>query len=658
MAVIIDGTTGVATPGVTDTGDLSVAGTTTLTTPLPVTSGGTGASSLSGIAVGNLAGGSAGTIPYQSTVGTTAMLATGTSGQLLTSNGASAAPTWETLTIPTPSGSGGATASGSVTLTSASAGAQSITPTTYGQIVTLPDATTMTKAACVFNITNAGGFPLKIVNSAGSKLGFLYPGQTSTIGLADNSTAAGVWAVSNVDPVAITAQSYTGGLATTPGNYVLAAITLDSDRTFVLIGSLTPASNGLYGIVQNKTTQTWGSLTLIRSNGNLANAVKSATDQILVVSCNATTALEAVVLTISGTTITVGTAATATLAAAINCFNATFANQEQSPSTAVATVGSAFIFQYSSNSYVTSFRAFTISGTTVTIGAQLASAGNQGYGTIYALGSTTFLSVTLTGSTALVPRVYSVSGTTITAGAAAPSLPSTAISRFRVMPFGSRWLVAYAGTSLGTFSLLSVSGTTVTASTVTLGGAFSSVSGAVAMQYSGSKAIVAYTRSGNLYANILTDTAGTLSQGTELSLNPTVGSVSSVVISGNYASFVGDSAGSAGLYGYTVDFSGSSPSLYSSQVIAVANQTYQTFGVEPIDNTKNIYNFASSQAMYTIFDMTGSTISSASTTRVASKVTNYMSPPSSYAQIEDGTNIFTAQNSGSYVYVRRIESIT
>lgn len=96
MAVIIDGTTGVATPGVTDTGDLSVAGNTTLTTPLPVTSGGTGASSLSGIAVGNLAGGSAGTIPYQSTVGTTAMLATGTSGQALVSAGPSAAPAWGT----------------------------------------------------------------------------------------------------------------------------------------------------------------------------------------------------------------------------------------------------------------------------------------------------------------------------------------------------------------------------------------------------------------------------------------------------------------------------------------------------------------------------------------------------------------------------------
>ena len=41
----------------------------------------------------NLASGSAGTIPYQSASGTTAMLAAGTSGQVLTSNGSSA-PTW------------------------------------------------------------------------------------------------------------------------------------------------------------------------------------------------------------------------------------------------------------------------------------------------------------------------------------------------------------------------------------------------------------------------------------------------------------------------------------------------------------------------------------------------------------------------------------
>lgn len=44
----------------------------------------------------NLAGGAAGSMPYQAAANTTAMLAAGTSGQLLQSNGA-AAPSWVTL---------------------------------------------------------------------------------------------------------------------------------------------------------------------------------------------------------------------------------------------------------------------------------------------------------------------------------------------------------------------------------------------------------------------------------------------------------------------------------------------------------------------------------------------------------------------------------
>ena len=46
----------------------------------------------------NLAGGSNGTIPYQTASGTTAMLAVGTAGQFLVSNGAGA-PTWQTLVV-------------------------------------------------------------------------------------------------------------------------------------------------------------------------------------------------------------------------------------------------------------------------------------------------------------------------------------------------------------------------------------------------------------------------------------------------------------------------------------------------------------------------------------------------------------------------------
>jgi hypothetical protein len=72
--------------------------TTGVTGTLPIANGGTGQTALSAVSVGtatNLAGGSNGTIPYQTASGATAMLAVGTAGQILQTNGAGA-PTWIT----------------------------------------------------------------------------------------------------------------------------------------------------------------------------------------------------------------------------------------------------------------------------------------------------------------------------------------------------------------------------------------------------------------------------------------------------------------------------------------------------------------------------------------------------------------------------------
>ena len=49
----------------------------------------------------NLAGGAGGQIPYQSAVNTTALLANGTAGQVLTSQGTTLAPTWAYIFAPT-----------------------------------------------------------------------------------------------------------------------------------------------------------------------------------------------------------------------------------------------------------------------------------------------------------------------------------------------------------------------------------------------------------------------------------------------------------------------------------------------------------------------------------------------------------------------------
>ena len=50
----------------------------------------------------NIAGGAGGSIPYQSSANTTALLANGTAGQVLTSAGGTSAPTWTTISVPSP----------------------------------------------------------------------------------------------------------------------------------------------------------------------------------------------------------------------------------------------------------------------------------------------------------------------------------------------------------------------------------------------------------------------------------------------------------------------------------------------------------------------------------------------------------------------------
>jgi hypothetical protein len=104
----------------------SVAGTTTLT--LPSTSGTILTSASTATTSTNLAGGSNGTIPYQSASGTTQMLAVGTSGQVLQTNGAGA-PTWVTP-------SSGLSASADNTFT----GTQTFSGTSSAKAIVLNDA--------------------------------------------------------------------------------------------------------------------------------------------------------------------------------------------------------------------------------------------------------------------------------------------------------------------------------------------------------------------------------------------------------------------------------------------------------------------------------------------------------------------------------------
>ena len=96
----------------------------------------------------NIAGGLGGSIPYQSAVNTTAMLANGTVGQVLESNGTTLAPSWVTLGTMSLQNANAITESGSVADTSFSYQ----TPTTG------------------FSITIANGIQTLILEPAGTLL--------------------------------------------------------------------------------------------------------------------------------------------------------------------------------------------------------------------------------------------------------------------------------------------------------------------------------------------------------------------------------------------------------------------------------------------------------------------------------------------------------
>lgn len=112
----------------------AVAGTTTIT--LPSTTGTLMLTTGTATTATNLAGGSNGTIPYQSASGTTQMLAVGTSGQLLQTNGAGA-PSWVNAPTQTYPSSGIANSTGS-------AWGTSYTTSGSGTVVALNNTPTLT----------------------------------------------------------------------------------------------------------------------------------------------------------------------------------------------------------------------------------------------------------------------------------------------------------------------------------------------------------------------------------------------------------------------------------------------------------------------------------------------------------------------------------
>jgi hypothetical protein len=431
----------------------------------------------------------------------------GTSGQVLTSGGSSAAPTW---TTPAPSiGGGGTTATNNVTLTSSSAADQYVTPSAHGFYVKLPDATTLSEGSGLYNIHNNSNFFYGIENNAGTTLCFVPPYSSVTCSLADNGTSNGTWNFVNQEQLGVAAQTIvTIPSSTSSALRELKVVNLDSQYQVILFNT----SAAVYAVAYDNVNNTFGSVVLVRTATLSSNAilpVKVSSTSLLVASCSSTTAFEAVLLSVSGTTITVNTAATATLGGNLVGFRD------------VQVVGSSYIFLYARATSVVAVRALTISGAAVTIGSESTLTGTA-TSNIFKTSSSTFLAVSWGSGTAYVTP-YTVSGTTLTAGTQATTAAVDYQPRGMYINSNNNLMFYVYTGGFWKGCVASVSGTTASISTVNLAAqgttasTFGNVAGAF---YTGNQVLYCFYSTANIgvqYAvgfNVLTDSAGTAVAGT------------------------------------------------------------------------------------------------------------------------------------------------
>ena len=432
-----------------------------------------------------------------------------------------------------------------------------ITPTGYGVKVKLPDATTCALGGVLHIIDNKSPYPVMVTNNAGLLLGFIFGGVVSHISLSDKSTSAGVWTIENNELVGISAQIT--GLTTLSS--VQQVIAIDADRDFLLC---LDTSNYPCGIIYNKTTNSFGALTTIRAasvNPGVTKCVLSAANQVLVISVPSTgVAFEAVTLTLSGTSITVNTAATATLSANISAF---------ADGCGLIAVDSSFVTSYTVVTPAAQIRALSISGTTVTIGAATVLGGVTA-GLITNANNTGVIALSWT-TTNLYTMYYGVSGSTLTTGTGVTTTTSGGnynSSGMKLTPLGTRWAMIIFDNTNGTRGgIISLSGTTVTVSFAVLAAGSSSYpSDAIIVNGK----ILSTSSIFTANCNILSDSSGTAIAGTAVSLD-TNNSVSCLYVNGTDV-FVASDNGTIDTLS-KLDCSGASPIVISSQVIGVYGVT-------------------------------------------------------------------------------------
>ncbi|MES2394508.1 MAG: hypothetical protein V4549_00810 [Bacteroidota bacterium] len=172
----------------------------------------------------NLAGGSGGTIPYQSAAGTTALLANGTVGQVLTSAGTTLAPTWTTPTT------------GTVTSVTSANGNATVATTTSTPVITIVSAPKLETARTINGTSFDGTANITVTAAAGTLTGTTLNSSVVTSSLTSVGTLTDLTVTNPIT------GSITGNAATVTTNANLTGdVTSSGNATTIAANAVTYA---------------------------------------------------------------------------------------------------------------------------------------------------------------------------------------------------------------------------------------------------------------------------------------------------------------------------------------------------------------------------------------------------------------------------------
>ena len=398
------------------------------------------------IDLAKMAPGTDGELITYDTSGNPAKVAAGSSGQVLTSAGAGAVPTFADAAGGGFSGATDVTSASNITLSGDSDQIQRITMTAADRTVQLPNATTATEGKSIFRIMNIGIYIFTIIDYAGNVLQTVASGASQDLGLLNNSTTAGQWSAIGINNqyYATAGALYSSNIVTTGtlsaphGSGVLL-----SSTTAVQIYSPTAGDISIVGISfggAGGRVPTWGTPVVVddspewgQTNIDYCGVIGMGTNKGVVVysdknySSPYNSKNYGRAFTISGNSVTLGSAVLIdeVIAGAVRFVQRTNTND--------FVLG---IWSQTLNAVRGSgVTGCSLSGTTISAGTTSAGIGyNESINGALKISDGKFIINTGVGNEGVGWKIYSQSGTTLTAGT-----PSTTLSAGSNQAYGHRY---------------------------------------------------------------------------------------------------------------------------------------------------------------------------------------------------------------------------